>query len=342
MADAASERGEFSIERERSSRARDKAAADPLRRDAGDPPSEAKLDDRALATSDRMSAYPDRIRRKYYVVEDTGRGGDAESRSSTARVYTDAKGEYLAFKDTGARISTRLDDANVARDMVAVAAHRGWETVTVRGSAAFRREAWLEASARDIEVRGYEPSAVDRVALGKRAAEFGRRQEIEGRSEAASPDRTGVPALDAGASALVVSRSGRDANLAGADVGRPALTPRGSAAQNGPGGSLSERFRTLDRRASMRDPALAAAHSQLALLERSLRDVFPTDARVRAVVLDAAREQVADHLGNGRTFRRAEIRVPDQAKHRSQDGREIEPSRQQRLERTRARDRGRE
>ena len=82
--------------------------------------------------------------------------------------YADERGEYLAFKVTEDRLVTRLAAAEVIRDMVSVAQHRQWEALHVRGSAEFRREAWLEASARGIEVQGYQPTDLDRQALSDR------------------------------------------------------------------------------------------------------------------------------------------------------------------------------
>ena len=71
----------------------------------------------------------------------------------------------------------------------------------------------------------------------------------------------------------------------------------------------AKQFRSLDRREAVRDPALAAAHSNIVVLERALKTRFPQDERARQIMLDAARERVAEHLERGQTFRRAEIRV---------------------------------
>jgi hypothetical protein len=132
---------------------------------------------------------PDRIRRKYYVMaNESGRTGP----SSAARLYADERGEYLAFKVTEDRLVTRLAGAEVIRDMVSVADHRGWDALHVRGSAEFRREAWLEAGARGIEVQGYQPSDLDRQALSDRQEVWNRihlrTHEVEVRSV---PDRDG-------------------------------------------------------------------------------------------------------------------------------------------------------
>lgn len=117
------------------------------------------------------SAFPDRIRRKYYVVT-----SDSEKDGShrEARLYADERKEYLAFKATDDRLVTRIAAAEVIRDMVSVAQHRQWKALHVRGSVEFRREAWLEASARRIEVQGYQPNGLDRQALADRRAAWDR------------------------------------------------------------------------------------------------------------------------------------------------------------------------
>ena len=121
--------------------------------------------EQAILREDQDDALPDRIRRKYYVVaNESGKDGpDGE-----ARLYADERGEYLAFKVTEDRLVTRLAAAEVIRDMVSVAQHRGWDALHVRGSAEFRREAWLEAGARGMEVQGYQPTDLDRQALADR------------------------------------------------------------------------------------------------------------------------------------------------------------------------------
>ncbi|MET4292315.1 hypothetical protein ABIB06_002206 [Bradyrhizobium sp. LB8.2] len=111
------------------------------------------------------NALPDRIRRKYYVaVNEPGK----EGANGGARLYADDKGEYLAFKVADDRLVTRHAAAEVIRDMVSVAQHRQWTSLEVRGSVEFRREAWLEASARGMQVRGYQPTELDRQTLADR------------------------------------------------------------------------------------------------------------------------------------------------------------------------------
>jgi hypothetical protein len=161
----------------------DKSGEDSAAKSApADKSSSATVDDNAL---------PDRIRRKYYVVaNEPGKDGpDGE-----ARLYADERGEYLAFKVTDDRLVTRLAAAEVIRDMVSVAQHRQWESLQVRGSVEFRREAWLEAGARGLEVQGYQPTELDRQTLADRREVWDRAHSGTPKVEARSASDRGEPA----------------------------------------------------------------------------------------------------------------------------------------------------
>ena len=103
-----------------------------------------------------------------------------------ARLYADERKEYLAFKATDDRLVTRIAATEVIRDMVSVAQHRQWEALQVRGSVEFRREAWLEANARGMDVKGYQPSEIDRQALADRRGVWDRAQARTNDAEARS------------------------------------------------------------------------------------------------------------------------------------------------------------
>ena len=139
--------------------------------------------DKSSSATVEDNALPDRIRRKYYVVtNEPGKDGP----NGEARLYADERGEYLAFKVTDDRLVTRLAAAEVIRDMVRVAQHRQWESLQVRGSVEFRREAWLEAGARGLGVQGYQPTELDRQTLADRREVWDRAhlstREVEARS----------------------------------------------------------------------------------------------------------------------------------------------------------------
>ena len=200
MNDTRDDSEDFSLKRQ------DRAGRDPGTDKSGEDPG-AKLaaaDKSSSATIDD-NALPDRIRRKYYVVaNETGKDGpDGE-----ARFYADERGEYLAFKVTENRLVTRLAAAEVIRDMVSVAQHRRWEALQVRGSAEFRREAWLEAGARGMEVQGYQPTDLDRQALSDRQEVWNRTHprthEVEVRSVSDRNEGGEKPDYDKGVSGRLI------------------------------------------------------------------------------------------------------------------------------------------
>jgi hypothetical protein len=158
MNDRTNASAEFSLERQR-------RAGPASTREKGEDESRATAPNQPSSAEVTDSAFPDRIRRKYYVVAS---GFEKDGSDREARLYADERKEYLAFKATDDRMVTRIAATEVIRDMVSVAHHRQWEALHVRGSVEFRREAWLQASARGIEVLGYQPNELDRQALADR------------------------------------------------------------------------------------------------------------------------------------------------------------------------------
>jgi hypothetical protein len=147
-------------------------------------------DEKRNATDRRMDSEPSgaaefdflppHLRRKYYIVEVA---------ATEAKIYADRDGEYLIAKAGRDHLVTRVANAEIVRDLVAIAAYRGWERVELTGSSEFRREAWLAAAARGIETKGYKPSELDRAALKKMQGRFEHRQQ-----HAFEPDQPSVRA----------------------------------------------------------------------------------------------------------------------------------------------------
>ena len=75
-----------------------------------------------------------------------------------------------AFVDKGNKLETRSNGEQVAESLVRIAEARGWDEIKVSGSETFRKEAWLEAAARGMHVKGYSPSEQDKAALASRTA----------------------------------------------------------------------------------------------------------------------------------------------------------------------------
>ncbi len=96
---------------------------------------------------------PDAIKRRYYSEE--------PQFSAEVRFFTDAKSDQPAFRDAGGKLTARDNTPDVVRDLVAIAEHRGWKTIEVRGDDDFRRGVWLEARTAGLEVRGYKPTERD-------------------------------------------------------------------------------------------------------------------------------------------------------------------------------------
>jgi hypothetical protein len=354
------------------------------RRDhAGRDPNAGKSDEGRAKTSYKSAsamvggdALPDRIRRKYYVVaNEPGKDGpDGE-----ARLYADERGEYLAFKVTDDRLVTRLAAAEVIRDMVSVAQHRQWESLQVRGSVEFRREAWLEAGARGLEVQGYPPTELDRQTLADRREVWDRTRsgtpEVEARSASDRGERAEKFDYDRGISGRLIevgqapyrNRTDAEASTYVAlelDNGRQhqfwgvGLEKATADSNAQPGDRVHVRrdgvervtkeikvidatsghahieqrqvprnrwrvtaakFREADRQTAARDPDLAAAQSQMVIVEKAFARAFPEHERARHNVMEAVRERIAQHLERGHSFARATVMEPVQDRKSGSD-----------------------
>jgi hypothetical protein len=69
------------------------------------------------------------------------------------------------FEDVGARLNSRQNDRATIADMVAVAKAKNWDSIVVRGSETFRRNAWIEASLAGVDVKGFKPAESDEALL---------------------------------------------------------------------------------------------------------------------------------------------------------------------------------
>jgi hypothetical protein len=114
------------------------------------------------------ASEPDVITSRYYV----------ENKGGERRYYDDYKRQTLAMRATDTSISSKREDLNTIKAMLDVAAARGWQSVNVKGSAEFRREAWIEGQARGLDVRGHRSSEPDRQEADRRRAERGLSNEV--------------------------------------------------------------------------------------------------------------------------------------------------------------------
>ena len=77
----------------------------------------------------------------------------------------------VAFEAQEKKLVTRFDSPSVVSSMIDLAETRGWSSLKLTGTAEFRREAWFQASMRDLEVSGYKPSDLDKARLAEARAE---------------------------------------------------------------------------------------------------------------------------------------------------------------------------
>ncbi|EGJ8887027.1 hypothetical protein IOA86_004038 [Salmonella enterica] len=100
---------------------------------------------------------PDRVVKSYIEVE--------------GKYYFQNRPDSLAFVDKGAKLQTKLSNSQVAGSMIDIAEARGWTEIQVKGTEDFRREAWLQATARGLTAHGYKPKEEDLARLKKVAGE---------------------------------------------------------------------------------------------------------------------------------------------------------------------------
>jgi hypothetical protein len=111
-----------------------------------------------------------------------------------------------AFTDHGDRITTRSENAVVIQGVVAIAQAREAREVTVTGTELFKKEAWFAGKLAGLEVRGYQPTALEQERLvraiarrtsgareGGSAADLGRSETDNDRRQNSSADRARNP-----------------------------------------------------------------------------------------------------------------------------------------------------
>ena len=137
-----------------------------------EPAGHARPDDRDVASTILETL------RKRYLITDSG------------QFYFRDRQQALAFEDLGQRLRTSHDDADVAHAMVELAQAKGWADLKLRGSAAFKREAWLAAAERGLHVNGYRPNALDKARLAERRRADGPQAPLPGAGNSVEPLRS--------------------------------------------------------------------------------------------------------------------------------------------------------
>ncbi|WP_312572934.1 LPD7 domain-containing protein [Brevundimonas sp.] len=98
--------------------------------------------------------------------------------------FRDHRAKDPMFRDEGKRLSSDHTYPDTISDMLKIAQHRGWTVVRASGDEAFRREAWIQARALGLEVKGYRPRDRDRQAAGETRLDRSQRNDREQQSDA--------------------------------------------------------------------------------------------------------------------------------------------------------------
>jgi hypothetical protein len=121
------------------------------RADAVDKPVEPEV---ATPVTTRPGELPEAVARRFFG-EPARFGGHID--------YYEGEGaRHAAFRDRGDRLHALQTDPATVATLLAIARHRNWSTLQVRGDDDFRREVWRQGQSLGLTVRGYKPTVRDR------------------------------------------------------------------------------------------------------------------------------------------------------------------------------------
>lgn len=231
--------------------------------------------------------------------------------------------DLVAFEDKGNKLETRSDSEHIAESMVRIAEARGWDEIKVSGSETFRREVWLEAASRGMQVKGYSPTEQDKAQLAKRASERPANDIEQGKdfrgSENKTDHETTVPRRN-----RADSVKGREsAKGQGAANEQPSPNPTAQTAKldepkqdaarpntakleapkpeaQKPEAARANAFRNQSPEEAVKaHPELAGAYATVAALDKKA-EVDGLDPKQRAIVSALVREFVASNIERGK------------------------------------------
>ncbi|MBQ9184103.1 MAG: hypothetical protein IJ143_10080, partial [Neisseriaceae bacterium] len=164
------------------------------------------LEKRLMSGTDKLKlltppdAPPEELGERYAVAERKGFINDKLRRHRFDDYYTkrldyiDRKdGKTIAFSDKGNQLSTSKSDQQTIADMLQVAKAKGWNTVKLRGSKEFKRQAYIEAAAMGLIVKGYSPTPQDLAMVEARKKELGVHSIEEHKTQSKEPKQQRQP-----------------------------------------------------------------------------------------------------------------------------------------------------
>jgi putative DNA primase/helicase len=178
------------------------------------------------------------------------------------RYYFRHDDNQLAFEDHGHKLSTKHDDPIVALSMVQLAEAKGWQTINLKGTDEFKREAWLHASLKGMDVRGYKPRDVDIQKLAELQQELGPSTARAGPAAERAQRRADERATDAVAAASSTTSAVRPTEAGALD--RTAVVDEERRTLSEPQRVVLDTLQTVMRQRGDSERAIAVAASMAA------------------------------------------------------------------------------
>ncbi len=150
-----------------------------------------KLQSANMRDDEDKILIPVAIEKRYLVAE-----GNLHDRNTNALAIELREKQFVAHKEDPATVST----------VVEMAQHRGWDSITVNGSDDFKRQVWLEASSKGLEVLGYEPRPVDVAKLAEVMEALAKDKPKNTIAEATPAKAKDVPAVEPKPQAVPVGK----------------------------------------------------------------------------------------------------------------------------------------
>jgi hypothetical protein len=142
------------------------------------------MDSAADWLNNRNAIAPTREARKQVAAGTVASGPPEDPATITRQLYVEEKGgvrtyyagyprRHEVMRATSDRVSTKSNDPQTVRAIMALAEARGWKEVALSGSKEFRREAWVQATLQGIATKGHRADDIDFQEVTKRRAAEG-------------------------------------------------------------------------------------------------------------------------------------------------------------------------
>jgi hypothetical protein len=220
-------------------------------------------------------------------------------------------------------IATQRGTIEDGRAAAMIAQHRGWTGIELSGSDDFRRGAWIEADARDIEAWGYKPSDQDKVDRFNRAKELeaeperGLDTDLEHLQQSKRAADTSIGDVMPETTGLDMDGANIDGNSHAADASLASGVRGSGVLQSTPGNESDAQPGRAD--ADTAAGAIERSEAVRSMTPRELVEAYP-DMRQEAGVIAAADAFAAEKIESADDQTRFTAAIRDQVAERVAEG----------------------